>query len=222
MVRNWSRMYAVLGALLAFGLVTRAAAQEPVGEPLASVAADPHGEVSANANANANESATPSSPEAALQARADAIMALIDGTLDPSADARALFVVDSETLGAALIEALESPSEKPDPSIAPPPTAAPDPLAVARDALRKAMVAFLALDPEQRGALLQAHETKTAAIRQERRWDDEAERLDTQANGLQTLVAGTIEPGTDVDALVLVDALSLLPTKPPPEGSEGS
>ena len=207
-------MYAVLGALLAFALSLRAAAQEPAEEPPATTSAESHIDDGA-------EPTTPS-PAAALQARADAITALIDGSLDPSVDARALFIVDGETSGTALIEALQSPEDEADTPAAPPPMAAPDPLSVAREALRKSLAAFFALDPDQRESLLKDHEAKSSDVRREKGWAEDAERLGAQAEGLEALVAGAIEPGTDVNALMRVDALSLLPMKPPPEDAVGA
>lgn len=206
--------------MFVFAFLGRAQAQEPVEGEETSSQAQPHVE----AGANAHPADEPPAPDAAaeLTARVEALRALIEGTLDPAVDADALFVFEAGSHGEAVFAALSNPPPE-EPDAAPPPTEAPDALGVARQALREVLTIFVEMEPLARDALLAAHREKTAdataGARQESAWRVDASRFDAQAKGLEAVVANTVEPGTDIDVLLRLDVLSLLPlaeTSDPP------
>jgi hypothetical protein len=220
-------MYAVLCAALIFALSAPVAAQEPIDDPGPEKPTESH----TDEGAEPNTAAQPTPPLDPLQARATAIRALLERTLDPAVDARALFVFDQDSLGIELIAALTaSPEPEVDANPAPAPTPAPvepaDENAPAT-ALREALTAFFALEPDAREALFRAHEAKAeeafADRRQQEGWAAEADRLSQQADALEGLVGGEVEAGTEIDDWLRIDALALLPLDPPPEeGTEAA
>ena len=210
-------MYAVLLAALVFALGAPASAQEPIDDSVPEKPTESH----IDQGADPNTAGEPTQPPDLLQARATAIQALLAGTLDPAVDARALFVFDEESLGIELLAALAAapaPAEDADPA-SPPDTAEPPPSDPT--ALRIALEAFFALEPAAREALFEAHAAKAAEAfaeqRQREGWAAEADRLVAQAESLERLVAGEVEPGTEIDGTLRVDVLALLPLEAPPE-----
>lgn len=209
-------MYAVLFAALVFALSVPATAQAPIDDPGPEKPTESHIDEGADPNA-ADEPPAPSDP---VQARATAIQALLGGTLDPAVDARALFVFDADSLGIELVAALAAKPAPADDADAAPPEAGPsEPEAPA--ALRAALEAFFALEPVAREALFEAHTVKAdeafAEERQRESWAAEADRLVAQAEALERLVAGEVEPGAEIDARLRIDALALLPLAAPSE-----
>ncbi len=105
MVLRWSRSNAVLGTALVFGLAPRARAQEPSPPTVA----EAHREAHVDERANAHPSGGPVEDRAAeVQARADALRALLDGTLDPAVDAADLLVLRDDVFS-IVIEAFDPP-----------------------------------------------------------------------------------------------------------------
>ncbi len=210
-------MYAVLFAALVFALGVPATAQEPIDEPVPEKLAESHIDEGADPNA-ADEPPLPSEPE---QARATAIRALLDGTLDPAVDARALFVFDADSLGIELMAALAAKPPGVDDAVPVPPAEAVPSEPSSPSPLRAALEAFFALEPAAREAVFEAHAVRVDAAfaeeRQRKGWATEADQLVAQAEALERLVAGEVEPGTEIDAWLRVDALALLPRVAPSE-----
>ena len=209
-------MYTVLCAVLVFASSGRVAAQAPtdVGDP--EKPAESH--IDDGADPNAADEPLPVIDPA--EARATAIRALLDGTLDPSVDARSLFVFSDDSLGAELVAALRDAPADTNPAV--PPVAAPTAEDIGREALRSALEAFFALDPDARAELLASHDARAdvtfADQRRREQWVAEAARMVAQAEALEAAVAGEVEPGLDLD--IEVDALALLPPASPNEDAD--
>lgn len=219
MVLRWSGCNAVLGTAIVFALIPSARAEEPGPETVQATSVEAHVDESADAppaDGPAEDRATE------LQARADALRALLDGTLDAAVDARGLLVL-SDDVFPIVLEALAPPEPTPDPEAAPPAAAQQTPLQSAQADLREALRAFFSLTPQARTALLSAHDSKAAAsVAGQRRvdaWNAETAALDARSTTLERLVAGVAEPGTDTKGLTQIELLSLLPadssTEPP-------
>ncbi|MCR9160607.1 MAG: ATP-binding protein [bacterium] len=208
-------MYAVLVAALTFALIAPAVAQVPSGEDDPEKPTESHVE----ASADPNTAGEPTEPHDPISARATAIQSFLDGSLDPAVDARTLFVFAQDSLGVELLAAL---SAEPPPQETPPEEPGSQPEAVDAPArLRAALAAFIALEPAARQALFDAHDAKADAAfaeqRQGERWAADAERLQMQAEALERLAAGEVEPGAEIDERLRVDALAFLPLEAPPE-----
>jgi len=220
MVLRWSGCNAVLSAAIIFALVPGAHAEEPGLQTVSPAPVEAHVEESADAR----PADGPAEDRAAeVQARADALRALLDGTLDPAVDARHLLVLRDDVFPIVL-EALTPPIPSGESEVAPPPTAQQTPLQNAQADLLEALRAFFALSPQARADLLSAHETKAEASkagqRQVEAWSTETTTLEARSTALERLVAGAAVPGTDTEGLNQIHLLSLLPaassTEPPP------
>ncbi|MBV1858373.1 MAG: AAA family ATPase [Nannocystaceae bacterium] len=213
MLLRWPGFNAVLGIALVFALVPYVRAEEPgpATVPVASV------EAHVGERANAHPAVGPAEDRAAkLQARADALRALLGGTLDPATDTRDLLVLTDDVFPIAL-EALAPPRADSSDDSVQPEAGQPDPLREAEGALREALRVFFRLTPQARADLLSAHQSKTnASLAGQRRvdaWSAEGTRLDAKAAAVERLVANAVEPGTDTQTLTRVELLALLPAE---------
>lgn len=214
MVLRWSGFNAVLGTALVFALIPRAHAEEPGPETVQPASVEAH----TDERANAHPADGPAEARAAeLHARADALRALLDGTLDPAVDASDLLVLRDDVFPIVL-EALAPAVPDPGAEEAPPPTAPQTPLQSSQAALEGALRALFLLTPQARTELLSAHQSKTdaslAGQRKADAWQAETTRLESRAATLEDLIAGVVEPGTDTEAVTRVELLALLPAAP--------
>ena len=145
--------------------------------------------------------AEPTSEEPTL---ADRLDALRRGELDPSIDARALFVLPLDARVEAFASATRAPAEA---------TNEPDaePSAADRDA--RALVDFLRLPADERNALLDAHAARhatflerDAAVRAARA--RRTQELQTRSDQLEAFLDGRLESDVDPTPLLRVDLLA--------------
>lgn len=217
MVLRWSGFNAVLGIAIVFALIPCARAEEPGPETAQAPSVEPH----VDAGADARPADGPAEDRAVeLQALADALRALVDGTLDPAVDGRDLLLLPEDVFPVVL-KALSTPGSEPaaepasDPDLIP---AAPTPLQDAQANLLGALQAFFALTPAAREELLAAHQSKADASRADQRrvqaWEAETARLDARAAALEGFADGVPEAGTDTAVLDQLDLLAILPAAP--------
>ncbi len=209
MVLRWSGCNAVLGAAIVFALSPPAHAQEPDPASVRDAGVEAH----VDPSADARPAVGPAKGRAAdVQAQADALRALLDGTLDSAIDAEDLLVLPDDVFPIVL-EALMTPD--PGPGLAPPPAAEQSPLELAQADLLETLRKLFSLTPRARADLLAAHASKAeASVAGQRRvdaWKAEAARLDARSATLESFVEDTAEPGTDTKGLTRIELLSLLP-----------
>lgn len=220
-------------ALVALPLSGRAQPADAVLEPEAAAEGEPATAEPATAEPATDTSpALPAEPDPLLQ-RARNIVALMEGTLDPSVDAADLLVVsldDPALVGAtgerllAILRAAEASPEpaQPDPpakgrkqKTPPQPSDTPPVVAPSLEgleptqALERAYGALLALSPAQRDALFVAHAEKRDAAQAEARAEAERaqriERARQLADDLEAFLGGTLDVEKEPAPLLRLD-----------------